>query len=289
MPPGQIASFGEFLARAALRERSRSEYAATVRRFTDWASDRDEWPPSDPWQREHLTRDYTTFLRTEKSAAPSTINSTLSALDLLWTHLGLGPSGVRREHIPLQAPRGLNSDEEKRLLREAEKRGVRDHALILLLLMCGPRLDETAMLDVRDLTLTARTGDLHIRHGKGGKQRHVPVPAQARPVLAQWLEHRRGLRGADGTPLWLSRRGGRLSRNGIDEVIRACAAACNPPVQASAHVLRHTAIHRMRNAGMDPFMIAELVGHASVRTTQGYGRPTADEKAQRVDALRVDY
>lgn len=287
--PGQIADFDDFLARAALQPRSRVEYAATVRRFVAWASSHEDWPPEKPWQREHLTRDYKRYLQTEKAAAASTVNTTLSALDLLWTHMELGPTSVKREDIPQLAPRGLSADEARRLMRQAEQRGIRDHALILLLIMCGPRLDETAKLDVRDLTLTARTGDLHIRHGKGGKQRHTPVPSQARPVLAQWLEHRRTLLGADGPALWLSRRGTRLSPNGIDEAIRAAAAQCRPPIKVSAHVLRHTAIHRMRRESLDPFMIAEIVGHASVRTTQGYGRPTADEKAQLMDNIRIDY
>lgn len=289
MPPGLTTGFDQFLARASLAERSRAEYAATVRRFATWAEEREDWPPGDPWQREHLTRDYTRYLRTERRAAPSSVNAALTALDLLWTHLGLGPSGVKREQIPQQAPRGLSARDEQHLLREAERRGIRDHALILLLAVCVPRLEETAMLDVSDVTLTARTGDLHIRHGKGGRQRHVAIPAQVRTVLGEYLEHRRTLPGADGPALWLSRRGTRMARTSIDDVVRGTGAACKPPITVSAHVLRHTGIHRMRGDGMDPFMIAEVAGHASVRTTQNYGRPTADEKAQRVESLRVDY
>lgn len=289
MTPGLIAEFTDFLSRASLADRSRSEYAATIRRFAAWADGRDDWPPSNPWQREHLTRDYATYLRVEKTAPPSTVNTTLSALDLLWTHLHLGPSGVKREKVPLQAPRGLSEKDETRLLRQAEQRGIRDHALILLLSICATRLEETALLDLRDVTLTARTGDLHVRHGKGGRQRHVGIPAQVRPVLQQYLEHRSTLRGADTAPLWLSRRGTRLAKTSIDDIVRGAGAACSPPIHVSAHVLRHTGIHRMRNEGLDPFLIAELVGHASVRTTQTYGRPTADEKAQRMDALRVNY
>jgi site-specific recombinase XerD len=291
---GLIAAFDEHLARAALAERSKVEYARTVRRFASWAEDRDDWPPTDPWQREHLTRDYKRFLQRERKQAPATINATLSALDVLWRASGLGPADVPHLPLPERAPRGLGAEDERRLLRAAERRGIRTHAMILTMCLCGPRLAEMCALDVDDVALTARTGMLYIRSGKGSRPREVPIPAQARPVLGQWLTERSQMRGANTCPaLWLTLRGGRIATTTLDEVIRKTALATGtdrlPPVVASAHTLRHTAIHRMKREGIDVDMIRELAGHARLSTTQVYGRATAEEKGLRADALRVDY
>lgn len=292
--PGLIAAFAEALDRSALLDATKHEYAAMVRRFAAWAEDRDDWPPTDPWQREHLTRDYKKYLQTERKLAPASINATLSALDMLWRVSGLGPANVPRLPLPVQAPRGLGAEDERRLLRAAERRGIRTHAIILTMCLCGPRLAEMVALDVGDVALTARTGMLYIRNGKGAKPREVPVPAQARPVLAEWMMARSQMLGATLNPaLWLTMRGTRMARNTLDDVIRTTALATKtdrlPAVVASAHTLRHTAIHRMKRDGIDIDMIREIAGHRRLSTTQQYGKATAEEKGLRADVLRVDY
>jgi len=279
-----VDDYRQWVARTALGERSKAEYVGAVTRFQAWAAATARPVPTDALGRDHVTRDYQRYLLAERRLRPASVNAALSALNSYWTWLGIGPSTARRAPIPQAAPRGLTPTEERRLLRTAERSGPRDHAAILTFCLCGPRLAEMAALDTTDAAVTARTGALRIRYGKGGRYRETPIPAQGRDALRAWLTSRRP---ATVPALWTTRHGRRLSARGLDDLVHRIARQAD--VDASAHTLRHTAIHRAKRAGLDPFLIAEIFGHASIRTTQLYGMATADEKAAAVDGLRADY
>jgi integrase/recombinase XerC len=171
---------------------------------------------------------------------------------------------------------------------------------MLTLFYAGPRISEAAALEVGDVRLTARKGELAIRDGKGGTARKVPLHAEARTALAAWFADRARLleqRAARGRPvapaeqaaLWLSRRGTRLTTRAIDLVVRALGAEAGLEEELSAHVLRHTCFTNLRRAGVDLVTIAGLAGHVRLDTTRRYILPSEADRQTAIDAVRVEY
>ncbi len=132
-------------------------------------------------------------------AKPASVNLALAAVDHFYRFVGLGPANTRREQLPQAAPRALDVDQTRRLLRAAERTatgpgGVRDRAIVTVLLFTGLRIAELVALDTGDLSISARKGQLTVRRGKGERYRQVPVNAEARTVLDTWLAARRSHR-----------------------------------------------------------------------------------------------
>ncbi|MCX6464887.1 MAG: site-specific tyrosine recombinase XerD [Pseudonocardiales bacterium] len=186
---------------------------------------------------------------------------------------------------PARLPRTLDVDEVEQLLAGVVGDGpvaLRDRALLELLYSTGARISEAVGLDVDDLDPAARTVLLR---GKGGKDRIVPV---GRPALAAVDAYRVRARPAlatrgRGTPaLLLNARGGRLSRQSAWHALRAAADAAGLSAVVSPHTLRHCVATHLLAGGADVRTVQELLGHASVTTTQIYTHVT-------VDALREVY
>ncbi|HVV30880.1 MAG TPA: site-specific tyrosine recombinase XerD [Mycobacteriales bacterium] len=189
-------------------------------------------------------------------------------------------------------PKALDVDEVDALLAAAgfdqTELAFRDRALLELLYATGARISEAVALDVDDLvddgearisSPTSRgTGTVLLR-GKGGKERLVPVGraalesidaylVQARPELAR--------RGRGSSALLLNARGGRLSRQSAWTVLRAAADKAGIRRDVSPHTLRHSFATHLLDGGADVRVVQELLGHASVATTQIYTRVTVD-------------
>ena len=154
--------------------------------------------------------------------------------------------------------------------------GLRDRALLELLYGTGARISEAVGLDVDDLD---RTAGLVKLDGKGGKQRIVPVGSYAGRAVAAYLVRARPVLVASGrgTPaLFLNARGGRLSRQSAWTVLRAAAVRAGIPGDLSPHTLRHCFATHLLDGGADVRVVQELLGHASVTTTQVYTLVTVD-------------
>ncbi len=154
--------------------------------------------------------------------------------------------------------------------------GLRDRALLELLYGTGARISEAVGLAVDDLH---REEGLIRLDGKGGKQRLVPVGSYAgRAVEAYLVRGRPGLLAAGpGSPaLFLNARGGRLSRQSAWTALRAAAARAALDVDVSPHTLRHSFATHLLDGGADVRVVQELLGHASVTTTQVYTLVTVE-------------
>ncbi len=154
--------------------------------------------------------------------------------------------------------------------------GLRDRALLELLYGTGARISEAVGLDVDDLD---RTAGLVKLDGKGGKQRIVPVGSYAGRAVAAYLVRARPVLVASGrgTPaLFLNARGGRLSRQSAWTVLRSAAVRAGIPGDLSPHTLRHCFATHLLDGGADVRVVQELLGHASVTTTQVYTLVTVD-------------
>ncbi|MBN2114795.1 MAG: tyrosine recombinase XerD [Acidimicrobiia bacterium] len=176
---------------------------------------------------------------------------------------------------PTALPKALTVEEVFRLLEvpdPATPEGRRDRALLEFLYATGARVAEAAALDQLDLDLSEATARLT---GKGDKQRVVPVGGAACRALAAYLPDRLARRrpGRDSGAVFLNRRGGRLTRQGIWGIVRRQAARAGlDPDAVSPHVLRHSAATHMVEGGADLRTVQELLGHASISTTQVYTR-----------------
>jgi integrase/recombinase XerD len=154
--------------------------------------------------------------------------------------------------------------------------GPRDLALLELLYGTGARISEAVGLDVDDIDL--EQGAVLLR-GKGGKERLVPVGSHAREAVEAYLVRSRPVlaaRGAGGAALLLNSRGGRLSRQSAWTVLRSAAEGAGVGSAVSPHTLRHSYATHLLDGGADVRVVQELLGHASVTTTQIYTLVTVD-------------
>jgi integrase/recombinase XerD len=163
----------------------------------------------------------------------------------------------------------------------ADPRQLRDRALLEFLYGTGARISEATGLDIDELQLDSEDPMVRLV-GKGGKHRVVPVGSYAvRAVEAYLARARPALAGASlrGTPaVFLNARGGRLTRQGAWGVLHAAAgrAGLDPGTDVSPHTLRHSFATHLLDGGADIRVVQELLGHASVTTTQVYTLITVD-------------
>ncbi|MGO9752141.1 MAG: tyrosine recombinase XerC [Solirubrobacteraceae bacterium] len=250
--------FERWLAGRPLADRSRREYARNVRAYCEWLAvtpDRDGWqgdPLVDPLARDHAARDFRRYLQVEKRAAASTVNLALASLDALYRCLGLGRPNVRRDKPAQAAPRALDEDGQRRLLRAAEAAPIRARALVMLMLFTALRISETVALDIDDVRITTRKGVLVV-FGKGEMQREVPLNALVRQVLEEWLEDRDAIAAEGERALWVSHAGGRLSARSADRDVRLVASAAGLLLSAHTYAdptVKPTSLEKSAQIGM---------------------------------------
>jgi integrase/recombinase XerD len=175
-------------------------------------------------------------------------------------------------------PKALSVDEVLGLLESpdlATLKGRRDSALLEFLYGTGSRVSEAVALDVTGVDLEDRVA---IVTGKGAKQRMVPLGGHAVDAISAWLPDRSTVvsRKQTGDPLFTSVRGRRLSRQAVFNVVREAAVASGVRGEkVSPHVLRHSAATHMVERGADLRTVQELLGHATISTTQVYTRVSA--------------
>ncbi|HEX8156624.1 MAG TPA: tyrosine-type recombinase/integrase [Solirubrobacteraceae bacterium] len=284
--------FERWLEHQPLAERTKSEYRRNVRVFLDWlaAAGDDGWdadPLGDRLARDHAARDFRRWLKIERRAAASTVNLALASLDALYRQRGLGNPNVRREKPLRAAPRALEQDDQRQLLRACERASARDRALVVLMLFTALRLSEAVALDLDDVQVTARKGRVVVRSGKGDLQREVPLNPLVRQVLDEWLAERTAIATTGEQAVFLSRAGARLSLRAADSVVRKVAGMA--ALELSAHVLRHTCLTGLVRRGTDLVTVAELAGHSRVETTRRYSLPSEADRQQAVDDLQIDF
>ena len=255
-----------FLSSPALSEATRRAYAADLRDFSAWLGS--QGLVLDNLDVRVLAA-YTAELgRARRGLAPTTIARRLSAVRSLARH-ALGPERVPEAALAPRRPRRLPETpavEEvegavDRAGRDAEPLALRNAAILELSYSCGLRSAEVVALDLADVDLDRE--HVHVR-GKGGKERLVPLGEEAAWRVGLWLRDGRPAlaRGASDA-LFLSVRGRRLDTSVLRRLLR------NP------HRLRHAYATHLLEGGADLRTIQELLGHASLSTTQIYSHVDA--------------
>ena len=286
-----LAKYADHLEHSPLSGHSPRTYLGAVRAYLTWLQEApvDGDPLNDAAAKDWAVRDYRSYLVTVAKRATATVNKHLAALRDFYTWRGLGaPQGVKRHQVPRHAPKALEPRAKLRYLRAVEAHpDARDRAIALLPLFAGTRIAEVAALDVTDVRLSARKGELHLI-GKGEKSRTVPVHAKLRESLATWLAERPSRPGSDSAALFTSFRGTRMTTDAIADVIGSITSSASLDDHVTSHVLRHTFGTELTRSGVDLVTVAELMGHASLETTRLYTRPTAADMQRAVDLLAAD-
>jgi integrase/recombinase XerD len=218
----------------------------------------------------------------ERGLAPATIARKVAAIRGYHRFLVIEELAVDDPTVLLEAPgrgrslpKALTVDEAARLVEAPNQTsllGSRDRALLEFLYATGCRVSEAVGLDIIDLDLETRSA---IVTGKGDKQRIVPMGRHAVAAIEHYLPVRRELIGSRRDPgrLFVNARGGPLTRQGVWQIVRKHARATQiADDRISPHVLRHSAATHMVEGGADLRTVQEMLGHASISTTQVYTR-----------------
>lgn len=200
--------------------------------------------------------------------------------------------GLRAPKAGKPLPKALSVEQAVALARHetrdaAPELAARDHAICELLYGCGLRIAETTGLNLRPGAsagwIDADDATAHVL-GKGGKWRSLPVGRPALAAVAAWLELRPQLAAHDEPALFVSRRGSRLSPEQLRRRLQLQALQAGLPTRVHPHMLRHSyASHLLQSSG-DLRAVQELLGHASIGTTQVYTKLDYQHLAKAYDA-----
>lgn len=295
-PAADIAAFGEYLT----KERNDSPHTvkAYVRDLREFAAFAERYFGG-PWSWTGVDRlavraflgelDRRRLARRSVARALSSLRAFYRFLSLT-RNVGVNPAkAARTPRLPRTLPAVLDRAETDLLFAEAHARAeaggfreARDAAILELFYSTGMRLAELAGLNLEDLDLVS--DQVKVR-GKGRKERIVPVGSKAGQALRQYYRFRDPLaaRGGDARAVFLNARGRRLSPRGIQlamkELFRALAGPRGRDVHV--HTLRHSFATHLLDAGADLRAVQELLGHASLSTTQVYTH-TSVERLKKV-------
>ncbi len=182
--------------------------------------------------------------------------------------------------IPKGLPKAITRGEVEMLIESIDGAGpvdLRDRAIVELLYASGARISEVAALDLHDLDLDARLVKIV---GKGNKQRIAPIGRPAEQALRRYLKFGRPLlvekasQRRSPAALFVNTRGSRLTRQGLWTIVKRRAARVGLGDDLSPHVLRHSCATHMLEGGADIRAVQEMLGHASLTTTQAYTKVT---------------
>ena len=178
--------------------------------------------------------------------------------------------GVKAPKSPRALPKVLSPDEANRLLDHAGGDGLelRDQAMFELFYSSGLRLAELAALDLACLHDVAE-GEIKV-FGKRGKERHVPVGGKAREAIERWAQQRALVALPEETALFVGQRGARIHPRVIEERLKQRALTQGLPVNVHPHMLRHSFASHMLQSSGDLRAVQEMLGHASIASTQVY-------------------
>lgn len=283
-----IQSFLDDLARQGKSAVTLRGYRADLEAFTAWVQ-QTYGEPFDPARivREDV-RAWRAHLLSVRRCRPATVNRRLAALrafcrwavavGLLASDPTAGVPAVAQAPAP---PKALETSDLRRLVRRAQASGNPLHgAVVVLLANTGLRVSELCNLRLQDVEISERRGRVVVRMGKGEKYREVPLNAEARRALQEYLAVRPTV--ADDR-LLVGRRGP-LTASGVWRIVAKYAREAG--VEATPHVLRHTfATRLLREAGADLVVVSDLLGHSDPRTTARYVRSSVADREEAVERL----
>lgn len=285
----QIDAFAQYLAdERRSSERTVETYIRDLRSFRDFVLE--EGFPADARKLDIVAlRGFLSSLFRSNQA--STLSKKVSAIRSFYRFLlkrrmvDKNPAaGLRSPKVAKSLPRFLTVDQAFRVMNSPPKEDkrakalqARDCALLETLYGTGVRVGELALMNIGDCDFKAASARVL---GKGGKERVVPLGRSALEALEVYLPARRGLlakaKERDTDALWLSQRGARLSVRQVQNIVRRHGTLGAGRGDLHPHAMRHTCATHLLDAGADLRAIQELLGHASLSTTQRYTHVSVD-------------
>ena len=271
-----LAGFDVALRTQGMAERTRRAYGVDAGQLAEWASGND----LDPAELDYRALRRFAGVLSERGASKSTVARKLAAIRALYRVL------VQRGEMESSPADLLSSPKSDSYLPAVLKSGeaadllgrmpastpldVRDRAIFELAYSSGLRAEELVNLDMEDLDADAE--ELRV-HGKGGRTRVVPAGEPAWHALEVYLERARTeLAGQPDPALFLSKSGRRLSTSDVRRRLRVAVRRAAVQSGVTPHTLRHSFATHLLEGGADLRTIQELLGHASISTTQTYTR-----------------
>lgn len=299
-----LVAYENHLKNIDLSELTIIVYIADTKRFISWL----EATNKETFELSHVTptdiREYRSHLQADLKLRASTVNRKLASLMsfLNWAlENGQIPSNpaaqVKYVSKAPTFPRWLDKQEQFALQRAIEKdlqvselrfpkrwlTRRRDASLVTFLLHSGLRLSECISLTLDDLELSPRKGQVLIRQGKGNKERRIPLDVEARQALQDWLAIRPK---CHSLMIWISIEVGKLDKltsRAVQRVLKRYGKLANIS-GLSPHVLRHTFAKNLADKKIGIEIIANLLGHGSLNTTQVYIKPNFNDLQKALDA-----
>jgi site-specific recombinase XerD len=280
-------------------------YLSDVQQFARWFKQSNSETFNLPAITPTDIREYRQYLQSTEKRKANTVNRKLAALSALM-RWGIQSGQITTDPIEnvktvqqaAATPRWLDKHEQFALQRAIEKdlqlaqlryprRWItrrRDASLIMFLLHTGLRLSEVVSLELSDVQVSDRKGITLVRRGKGNKERSVPLNAEARKALQEWLAVRPQVSDAF---IWIAVEASAdegISGRAVQRILHRYAQDAGLQ-ELTPHVLRHTFAKNLANNGVGLEKIAALLGHASLNTTRIYITPDARDLERAVEQL----
>lgn len=261
-----------------LSKRTQESYVGAVKQLAKY------YNKSPDELREEELRGYFVYLVKEKQVAGSTCSQALSAVKFLYQYTlkrKMPILDIIRPNVAQKLPEVLSQGEVKRVLGQVRKRHYR--VCLSTIYACGLRLQEGVFLQVKDID-SARMM-LHIRGGKGNKDRYVPLPQSSLEQLRQhWATHQH--------PVWLFPRRNLdtvkpMDKSGVQRAFRGAVQESRLHKAVSVHSLRHSYATHLLEAGINLRLIQRYLGHNSLGSTVRYTRLTPQIEAQAVQTINA--
>lgn len=280
--------FVSFLNQGDFSANTRKARTNDLRKFAKWFTNAN----GERFSVERVTQrdvvDFRQHLRRSESQSISTVNRALVSLRkyfgflVVADHIQVNPVvGVKELRKQQSAPKGLQRQLVRKLLREVEIRhDIRANAAFHLMLYTGCRVSDIAELELSDVVIQARSGSVTFRHGKGNKERTVPLPLPARKAIQAYLD----IRPDTESEIVFQGKRGPLTDRGFRALCDKYGELLG--FKLHPHLLRHTMAHKfLDDTGNDLVSLAQLLGHQNINTTAIYTKRTQDQLAAAVDNL----
>ena len=289
----EIDQFLEELRRQQLSTYTIENYASDLRVFARFFTG----STGEEFQAARITptdiRDFKSHLVAVEKRSPATVNRRIYALRKFF-HWAIA-AGLAKEdptaavkgvrYTPL-APRSLPKKDVARLLREAERdENKRNLAILQVLRHTGIRIGELAALRLSDIEISERKGMLTVRSGKGSRHRVVPLNADARKAISDYIEVRPKVTNGH---LFISQRGQGLKEQAVELLVAKYAQAAGLD-GVTPQQLRHSFGKHALDAGVDLVTVSKLLGHTRLDTTARYTTPSERDLEKAVERLEVDH
>lgn len=291
--------FREHLIQLGRSERTIAGYLIDIHTFACWFEQTNGYSLAPDNLTPTDVREYRQFLLNVRKAKASTINRHLAVLRAygFWAKsYGSVPynpvEGIKSIAQQKHAPKWLDRREQAAVLREAERRvqaartepakrqAIRDHCILVTLLNTGLRVNELIDLEVSDITMTDRKGELLVRAGKGTRQRVIPLNNTARKALKAWFD----VRPETALQKVFTTQRGIITSRAVQTLLAEIGKRARIQ-KMTPHMARHTFAKNLVNSGVTLEKVAMLLGHTSLDTTMVYTTPGMSDLDQAVRVL----